>query len=360
MSSSPTKRQKVEKNEVAVSKPESQPIQDTTSNKKAPSPTAENKNIEIPKYSSHWHFESELNMKMLIRSWNALDRNYPTLQYEGKEERLEYFKDLNGHSDYSNPFFFDDRESFSMRFRKLFGEEQKFFKSKCIQSLQRDKPIAEADINKYFSKRHFPLFVDENKQELKSSGDEEYRDGSQRYPFYSIKEAVVAQKEFDFTTEENYKELHIKCKPTCTKNKICPVPTCKTKLCLEHGNGYVTVRDEEDFVQSSSSKCYDCDTQFCAKHAKTRLIQCPTCERTWDIWNSIASECCVNYIDEQPREFNYLCKGKCGKECSAVDECSSDNSLNSANGDGSICGALCCKSCLTNNHFCFDDPRERL
>lgn len=345
MDLSPQKRQKIEdtgddssKQSEAVVKPDQTP--------------------RIPDYDRSKHSEAENLMETLRVQWNNLDTT------KASSERSNYKKDMcSDRGGWKNPNGEDDRERFSKIFFQLLPSERNFFRDLCYDS--RDSfSISRDEIEQHFRYRQEPFFVDENKLEMNADDSDNYRDGSERYPFYSLQEAKVASEKFDF--------FRVICRPTCVKKK-CIDPTCKTYLCTAHGEGIAIYHEHKEcFMPDLECICYDCGILVCNEHSEKILKECQSCERRESISGRLGEYYGVDVSDQMPKRVNYLCRGKCGKICGKIDEDCEEEDEEEVDSDNTgfyfdeygygydkkVCRLLCCEECLEVDHNCFHDPRE--
>lgn len=333
--------------------------------KKSESHSKNKDQTHIPDYDRTKHSRAETLMNKLRRMWNKLN-----LKRESKEHS-NYMQDMRSVTGgWTNPDGEDDRARFSRMYFELLPSQRFVFQCMCSEYHYPLK-IPKDKVEMYFKYRQTPFYVDESKQEMKLDKSNNYRDGSESYPFYSIQEAKEA--------DEYCECLHVKCKSTCIKKK-CPHPECDTYVCMEHGNGIMNFSDSKEcFTPQLDQICFDCGTVVCEKHSEELLKKCEACARGASIEACVGEYysgeiCCIG-----PGRVNYLCRRTCGRMCGKVDEDFEEE--DEIEDEDEIeyyneyeyyeremyefehtCHLICCQKCLEVDHSCsfHDDPREYL
>lgn len=179
--------------------------------------------------------------------------------------------------------------------------------------------------------------------------DQKYENGSERFPFPSIKMAHDCYETYglnastgrqlrDYEGDDGHK-IHLECGPDCQLRE-CFYPSCKRKICDDHGTG----QGDEDCqgygrgdIVFYRCKCLGCDKVACRVHQR-HFRECDVCR------NGYSANASLGAYNASPDACFKLCQD-CGEDCGDEDA------------GGERCEFYCCPKCL-DDHKCNDDPTE--
>jgi hypothetical protein len=209
------------------------------------------------------------------------------------------------------------------------------------------KFIAMSDVTKIFKDPPTrPFFVT-----LKKVTDT-YEDGSERFPFTSMKDAenaIIKVKRADCRKGE-YDVVVLDCAPDC-KRAECPHPHCRKQLCTEHGLG-LGIYYRDPGIAFNFQKCINCEKVACEWHSTLpfMFMECDVCSSGYAAVERSGGDSGVTGPFPLCQNCGTICKRRVKCDDSVLHSEDEESECEDTD-DSECCGLFCCINCI-DEHRC--------